>query len=322
VPLIVNDYATWRGRRPLKRLNDVVAALAAPIICEGQTVGAIMLSRGPNEPLFSTDERALLERLTALASVAYSNARLFETARENEHMLERNVAARTVELTRALEQVNQLRESAVASARKQAAHDERSRLARELHDSVSQSVFGIVLGVRTLQRLQPPGATGEMRVALEFIIELAESALTEMRALIFQLRPDALEQVGLLNALEKNLDAVRARYKIATQFDAEPGLRFDSLTQEGLYRIAVEAVHNSVKHARARTIAIQLSSYAGLIRMRIQDDGSGFDAQHTAATGLGLTSMRERASEVGGRFAIESAPGHGTVVSVELPVLR
>jgi signal transduction histidine kinase len=316
VPVIVNGYSTWQGRRQLKRLDDVEAAVAAPIVCAGRTVGAIMLSRGLGEPLFSVDERILLERLTALASVAYSNARLYETARENEHALERNVAARTIELTQALEQVEQLRETAVTIARKQAAQDERARLARELHDSVSQSVFGIVLGVRTLQRLQTPGASGETASALAFIIELAESALTEMRALIFQLRPDALEQVGLIGALEKHLDAVRVRYKIVTVFEAEPGLRFDTATQEGLYRIAVEAVHNCVKHARARTIAMRVWSADGAICLRIQDDGGGFDAAQPSATGLGLISMTERATELGGSLDVASTPGHGTVITV------
>jgi signal transduction histidine kinase len=324
VPIIINDYAGWCGRSPQSHLDDIATALAAPILCDTRSVGAIMLSRPIGSPPFDPQERALLEKLTAIASVAYANAKLYQATRDHEHVLERSVTARTAELTQALDQVERLREAAIATARSQAAQDERTRLARELHDSVSQSVFGIVLGVRTLQRLHgssaQPQPASDITNALGFIIELAESALAEMRALIFQLRPEVLEQAGLVNALEKHLDAVRVRYKLTTHFDADPALRCGTQLQEGLYRIAIEAVHNVVKHACARAVTVRLHGVDDQVRLRIQDDGVGFDTTRDSARGMGLMSMRERAAELGGNLQLESAPSHGTVVYVTVPL--
>jgi signal transduction histidine kinase len=129
-----------------------------------------------------------------------------------------------------------------------------------------------------------------------------------------------LEQVGLVNALEKHLDAVRVRYKLATHFDADPALRCSTQLQEGLYRIAIEAVHNVVKHACARAVTVRLHGVDGQVRLRIQDDGVGFDTTRSGARSMGLMSMRERAAELGGNLQLESAPGHGTMVYVTVPL--
>lgn len=203
-----------------------------------------------------------------------------------------------------------------------AALQERQRLARELHDSVSQALYGIGLGTRTGLRLLEDSGLPEERVAallqpLEYTMMLAETALAEMRALIFELRPESLQTEGLLPALARRVEALRARQELDVQvsFDAEPDLSLEA--KEALYRVAQEALHNVVKHARARRVTMSLSGDDGdTFTLEIGDDGLGFDPSGQFPGHLGLQSMRERVERVGGAFSLRSAPGAGTSVRV------
>jgi signal transduction histidine kinase len=195
---------------------------------------------------------------------------------------------------------------------------ERQRLARDLHDSVSQALYAIVLDIATAQRI---GSTDPTR--LEAILRdaqaLAEAGLAEMRALIFELRPEFLSQEGLVVALQRQVAAVRARHQLSITVDATDEPEAVPAIKEALYRVGQEALNNIAKHARARAVVITLESSAGEVVLRVRDDGRGFDTGTTFPGHLGLRSMRERAASVGGVITISSAPGQGTEVTIRVP---
>ena len=210
----------------------------------------------------------------------------------------------------------------ISLAKDGAALEERHRLARELHDSVSQALFGIALGARTAkaQLSRDPSKVAE---PLEYVLQLAEAGLSEMRALIFELRPEALETEGLVAALRKQAEATRVRHKLEvdTNLDAEPDVSLE--VKQALLRIAQEALHNSVKHARAARARLELR-VSDAVTLEIADDGVGFDPDNlptgsSVGGRLGQRSMRERAESIGAHFDLESAPGAGTRIRVSLP---
>ena len=206
-------------------------------------------------------------------------------------------------------------------ARGLAALEERQKLARELHDSVSQALYGIALGARTARTLLDRDPT-KAAEPLDYVVSLAEAGLTEMRALIFELRPDALELEGLVGSLEKQLAAMRARHglRIEANLGREPEVPLD--VKETLYRIAQETLNNVVKHARASSITVELSEGAHGIRLAIADDGVGYDPTADFPGHLGLRSMRERAARIGAVLETESTPGQGTRACVLVPPSR
>jgi PAS domain S-box-containing protein len=227
---------------------------------------------------YTLDEQRLFQALAERAAVALDNAELYERSQQ------------------------------VASL------EERQRLARELHDSVSQALYGIALGARTARTLldrDPSKATQPV----EYVLQLAEAGLAEMRALIFELRPESLESEGLVAAIGKHVAATQARYGIEVGSDMcdEPDAPLD--VKEAVYRIAQEALHNVVKHARATHVDVRLSCTPSEIAIEIADNGAGFDPDGAFPGHMGLRSMRERAARAGGALDIASAPGSGTTIT-------
>jgi signal transduction histidine kinase len=196
--------------------------------------------------------------------------------------------------------------------------EERQKLARELHDSVSQALYGIALGThaaRTALERDPDHVTEP----LDYVLTLAEAGLAEMRALIFELRPESLETEGLVSALSKQAAALQARYEIAVSISLcdEPDLPLRA--KQELYRIAQEAMHNTVKHARASRMDLRLEQTTGETLLEVRDNGAGFDTTVAYPGHLGLHSMRERVAKLSGTFQIESTPGAGTRICVHIP---
>ena len=211
-----------------------------------------------------------------------------------------------------------------------AALEERNRLARELHDSVSQALFSMTLHTRALEMavqqedLDHDGAIGQNLAALR---NLTHSALTEMRALIFQLRPAALHEEGLAAAVRRYAAAVAAQEGLEVRVRA-PGERLplDDHAAEELFGITREAVQNCVKHARASRLDILLAEDAGsaaTLVVEITDDGVGFWPDDPHPGHLGLRTMRERAELLGGKLHVDSCPSGPTTVRAVLPgILR
>ena len=183
---------------------------------------------------------------------------------------------------------------------------------------MSQSLFGIVLGTRTAFE-QVEHAPVAAQDAIDYSIRLADDALSEMRALIFTLRPEILEQKGLVAALQSqvNLSVPAQDVRITlTSPHGEPDVSLQ--IKEALYRITSEALRNAIHHSACRRIEIRITTQPTL-RIDIIDDGRGFDPTAEFENHLGLKSMRERADACKGRFEIVSTPGHGTRVSIEIP---
>jgi len=207
----------------------------------------------------------------------------------------------------------------LAVARERIVLEERQRLARELHDSVSQALSGIQLGARMARERLEGEATG-VAPLIDHVFQLAEAGEAEMRALIFELRPESLESEGLVVALNKQIEALRARHGIEVKAvdREEPDQPLE--VKEALYRIGQEALHNTVKHARAQQVQVQLEPHDGRLVLEIADDGVGFDPEGSFPGHLGLRSMRERAAGVGGWIEVVSAPHQGTRVVASVPL--
>jgi signal transduction histidine kinase len=256
---------------------------SVPLVSRGRALGAMFFCYLPEgEP--DEDEKVFLGAVADQAAVAVENARL------------------------------------LAEASGKAALEERQRLARELHDSVSQALYGIALGVKTASDDLLEGDPRRAAEPLNYVTSLAEAGLAEMRALIFELRPESLEKEGLVPALEKQAAALRSRHGIQVQtiFCDEPEASIE--TKESLYRIAQEALHNTAKHARAENVLMRLRCESAWITLEISDDGVGFDPEGDFPGHLGLRSMRERTSRLRGTLALEAAEGKGTRISARIPL--
>lgn len=196
---------------------------------------------------------------------------------------------------------------------------ERQRLARELHDSVSQALYAIGLGAHTAREALESDPEQAM-ASIDYVLALAEAGLAEMRALIFELRPESLEIEGLVAALTRQVAVLRTRYKLNVEADLreEPDLSMEM--KHALYRIAQEALHNIVKHARASVVVLRLARQANEVILEVRDNGRGFDPADPFPGHLGLRSMHERVAKMGGTLAIESVPEQGTCVGVRMPI--
>jgi signal transduction histidine kinase len=194
---------------------------------------------------------------------------------------------------------------------------ERQRLARELHDETGQALTSILLGLKSVEDAksasEASSAVGELR-------ELVVTTLQDVRRLAIELRPRALDDFGLVSALERLVETFHEQTGI--EVDLEPRLGVDRLPSDvetTLYRITQEALTNVVKHAQAKRVSIVLTRRDGSVSAVIEDDGRGFSTEASDENGLGLLGMRERVALVGGRLEVESSPGSGTALSIEVP---
>lgn len=207
----------------------------------------------------------------------------------------------------------------LGAVERKAALEERHLLVRELHDSVNQALFSLTLHTRAIELAAIGGVLAPTQLVhgLAEVRELSEGALAEMRAMIFQLRPAALREEGLLLAVSKHAAGVAAREGLDIRVVGLPQrLDLDERTEEQLFRVACEALHNIVKHAQARTADITIAVDPGeldAISLTIHDDGVGFDVAAPHPGHLGLQSMSERVSELGGTLSIRSRPGDTTI---------
>ncbi len=202
-----------------------------------------------------------------------------------------------------------------------ASSEERSHLARELHDSVTQALFSMTLLSRSIELLlvkdpaQVPGKLSSLR-------ELQREALAEMRALIFELRPGNVEENGLIQALRTHSAALSGRIGLPVVVEGDLAVRPSLDCEEGLYRIAQEALHNVVKHAGAKQVRVEVGRVADGIHLRVIDDGRGFDPTAVPDGHLGLAGMQSRAERLGGTLTVASMRDRGTTIDVVIPDAR
>jgi len=258
--------------------------LGVPIVARGEIIAAFYLTDREGADDFGAEDQRLIEMLAAHAAVAIENARLVERSREL------NIV------------------------------EERNRLARELHDSVSQKLFGLVLNAESAATLlaRDPEAAGTQIAGIR---ELAQEALEELRELIFELRPASLEEEGLPATLRKHVDMLRRVHGRDVELRISGAAPTPRETEGEVLRIAQEALNNALRHADAERIELRLAARDDRLTLTVADDGIGFDpaAPGVRSRRLGLTSMEERARALGGSLAVVSRPGDGTTVTLEVP---
>jgi len=205
---------------------------------------------------------------------------------------------------------------------KAAAAEERARLARDLHDSICQSLYGLTLYSHAALRQIKEGDLAAAEAHIRSLDSTSREALGDMRLLIFQLRPQKLKLHGLKQVLLQRLQMVEERSGLAVEFDYRLPDELPAEVEENLYHIALEALNNVIKHARASRVWVSLSPGGGCdcsAVLLIRDDGCGFDPQSGSQGGLGLKNIRERVEALNGRVEITSQPGEGASIFVEVP---
>ncbi|MEM7127462.1 MAG: GAF domain-containing protein [Chloroflexota bacterium] len=197
--------------------------------------------------------------------------------------------------------------------------EERERLARDLHDSVTQSLYSLTLFSEAGQRVMKVGNTLRVSEYLSQLSETARQALKEMRLLLYELRPVVLEQEGLIGALRRRLDAVEKRANISVRYDVTEPIVLPPSTEECLYRIAQEALNNSLKYSGANLVTVHILLSNHSVTMEIADNGIGFDVNEALRSGgMGLLNMRERTYKLNGEIIIQSELGKGTTISITI----
>jgi signal transduction histidine kinase len=279
----IREHPRFRGWWPSAH-PQMRSFLGVPIAARGTVIAAFYLTDKEAGDHFTADDERLIEMLAAHAAVAIENARLLERSRELSIVEERN------------------------------------RLARDLHDSVSQKLFGLVLSAEAAATLlgREDGAAGEQVARLG---ELAQEALAELRELIFELRPAALEEEGLAATLRKQVDMLRRVHGRDIELRIAGGAKCAPESEADVLRVAQEALGNALRHAEAERIELRMEVRDGRLVVTVADDGVGFDpdAPGVRSRRLGLTSMEERARALGGTLAVVSRPGEGTTVTLEVP---
>ncbi|MFD7710729.1 GAF domain-containing sensor histidine kinase [Streptomyces sp. NPDC059786] len=272
---------------------DMSDFLGLPIRDGDEVIGALFLANKRRPPGgcppdgecgFTEEDQELLTILAQHAAIALTNARLYERSRE---------------LTIA---------------------EERSRLAHELHDAVSQKLFSLRLTAQAAAALvdrDPSRAKGE----LQQVAALAAEAADELRAAVVELRPAALDEDGLVATLRTQVQVLDRAHSARVVFAGRGFKALPAAQEEALLRVAQEALHNALRHSGAARVDVTLARRGAGAVLRVTDDGSGFEPRSIRSAGrhLGLVSMRDRASGVGGTLTVESAPGKGTVIEMEVP---
>lgn len=273
------------GASQLSSFDHARSWIGIPLIVRDQVTGLLSLTYG--EPKYYTQRHARLAMTIAnQVAVAIENARLYEKSQ--------NLAV----------------------------IEERHRIARELHDSVTQLLYGICLYCTATSRAIRSGNNSQVDQNLAEIKADALQALQEMRLLIMELNPPMLQKEGLVAALQASLEAIETRTGLETEMNTEGVQRLPRAVEAQLYRIAMEALNNLVRYAQAKKIIVNLRTGDGWIWLEIRDNGVGFDvAKARTSGGMGLQSMEQRARQLKGRLEVQSQPGSGTRILVEAPVL-
>ena len=268
--------------RSLARDWGIRAAIFVPLLARGEPIGAIAVNDHTGaDPRFSENDYRVVQEFADHAAVAID--------------LSQRVQRETV--------------SRILGAQEL----ERKRIARELHDEAGQALTAILLGLKPLEATD--------KTAADSLRELVKGALASLRKLSVDLRPPALDDFGLVAALERLRDDLHQRTDVTVNLTARPpDARLPEEVETTLYRVTQEAVANAIRHGQARTIHVRLEGSSGKITLTITDDGRGFDPDRVASDRFGLLGMRERTALIGGTLTVVSEPGQGTRITAAAPV--
>lgn len=264
--------------------SAVKSEMTVPLKIKDRVIGVLDIQSDQPDDFDETD-LVVMELLAGQAAIALENARLYKQAQQL------------------------------------AVVEERNRLARDLHDSVTQSIYSLTLLAEAGQRMIQAGDTAVIQQNQERLSAISQQALQEMRLLVYELRPFDLRQAGLAAALENRLEVVERRAGVDVEYTVSGEICLPEAVEEALYRIAHEALNNALKHAQATAVAVTIEASPGAICLQVTDNGRGFEtALAERLGGLGLVSMRERVEMLNGRFNLISEPGSGTTIQVEIPL--
>jgi signal transduction histidine kinase len=286
-PVLVNtnvaEEAARLGQPTLPGTITPKSWLGVPMVVNGRVIGILSIQNLEQENAFDESDIRFLQTFAASMSIAIENARLYEQAR---HL---------------------------------AILDERQRLGRELHDSVTQSLYGISLYAQAATGKIAANQLKQAREYLDDIQTTSQESLADMRLLIYELRPPILDKEGLIPAIQNRLNSVENRAKIKSNIQSNLTKRLPPDIEEGLYQITREALNNIVKHAQAKNLWIIFQQEQEYVSMEISDDGIGFEPETACKDGcLGLENMKESAKSKGWQLLIESSPGNGARIKVEI----
>ena len=278
--------------------NNRMYHTAIPLQVKGETVGLLnVVCQGE----VGQEDIGLLEAVGRQVGVGIENARLWEE-------LQRKEAVRRELLHKAIT----------------AQEEERRRIARELHDEAGQALAALLVSLRLMENAP---TLEEARAQVARMREVVNQTLDGIRTLAWELRPSVLDDLGLVPALTRYIQSCRSRFGMDIDLEVVglDQVRLPWEVETALYRIAQEALTNAVRHAGARHVSVILEKRGNRALLIVEDDGEGFDVAQVRASvqergRLGLYGMEERASLVGGRLTVESAPGSGTTVVVEVPL--
>ncbi|MGD9093306.1 MAG: GAF domain-containing sensor histidine kinase [Anaerolineales bacterium] len=278
-PSLVNDPANQV--QAYYRNPDLQALLVVPLRVEDISIGVIDVVNKPDG--FTEEDIRIISLFADQAAIAIENTRLHQ-------------------------QAEQL-----------AVVEERQRLARELHDSVTQSLYSVTLYADATRMALEADNMGVASENLNELHNMAREAMLDMRLLIFELHPPILEKEGLVAAIQTRLESVEARSGVKADFTVEGERRLPLYIEAELYRIAQEALNNVVKHAKAEFVGIDFQFHENYFRMKIWDNGVGFDPTSAAQSGgIGLRGIEERVQSINGKFFVDSSLGSGTSIIVEV----
>lgn len=307
------------GHPPMRRL------LGVPIIAHGETIGALYMTNRTDGHDFSEEDEQVMTMLAAHAAVAIENARLYGEIHTMNEALEVRVQERTAQLKAVSEEraryAGELRQVLERTVRVQ--EEERERIAKEVHDGVSQWLMGALYEMQAAKVYlndRPEEAAGRLSEAQTMLRRVKD----EMQRVIYDLHPPVLESNGLVAALRTHTADFQTLTGVPCRVQVSGTPRRLKPEQElALYRIAQEALHNAAAHAAASRVAVMVDFGAAAVRLRIADDGRGFhpaQARDSDRPRLGLLGMHERAYSVGGTVSVQSSPGQGTTISVQVPL--
>ncbi|MCB0210794.1 MAG: PAS domain S-box protein [Anaerolineae bacterium] len=279
------------------------SSLTIPLIMQEQLIGVFFLVDATPH-YFTAEHQEIAGEVASQLVIAIQQHRLQEQIRRHAQELEQRVAERTAELEE--------------QYRRQAALEERQRLARELHDAVSQSLFSARVIAESLPRLWERNPE-LVRSSLTDLHRLTRGALAEMRTLLLELRPAALEEVSLGELLQQLTEGIAGRSQVEVTLTVEGQDAVPTEVKIALFRMAQEALNNTIKHARAKQISVKMVSRPDEIRLHISDNGRGFNPADRPSGHLGLQIMAERAEAIGARLQISSRINAGTVVNIVWP---
>lgn len=292
-PVIVRDYGnTVEIPVDDAGMRQIKAAVSVPIWWQSRMIGVFSLGSSAPGRIFDEHDVEVLSLFAKHAAIAIENARLYAEADRLAHLEERN------------------------------------RIARELHDSVTQSLFTLVLMADATRNFLRTGHKDTVPTA-ELLYQAARDTLTEMRALIYELRPAALEGEGLITALRKLASALQTRHGLPIEVRQQGIHRLTQEQEDALFRIAREALYNVIKHARASRAAVELRLTDDQVRLIVTDNGVGLQYQDSIPDqverigngGLGFATMHERIEQLGGYLTMSPASGHGLKIQACVPLV-